>query len=99
MLKQLAGTDYPLAVRSLLPDSYVSDYAGKMRPGIVHVSELDDPAIQLFEEIYLAIEDELAKIAKSQNLPLDDFKIPDNPLFVMTALYQDDYGEVHVLGT
>lgn len=99
LLKQLAETDYPLAAKRLVPDRYVSEYAEKMLPGIAHISELDNPSTQLFEEVYQSIEDELAKIAEAQNLPPDDFKIPDSPLFVMTALYQDDYGEVHVLGT
>jgi len=98
LLKQLSGTDYPLAIRRLVPDRYVSDYAGKMRPGVAPVSELDNPATQLFEEVYQAIAEDLAKMAEAQNLPVDDFKIPDNPLFVMTALYQDDYGTIHALG-
>jgi len=98
LLKRLAGTDYPLAIRRLVPDRYISDYAGKILPGIAPVSELDDPATQLFEEVYQAIEEDLAKTAEAQNLPVDDFKISDNPLFVMTALYQDDYGAIHVLG-
>lgn len=99
LLKRLAQTDYPLAVQRLVPDRYVSDFAGKMRPGIAHVSELDNPATQLFEDVYQALEEKLAKMAETRNLPVDDFKIPDSPLFVMTALYQDDYGEIHVIGT
>lgn len=99
LLRQLSSTDYPLAIRRLVPERYVSDYAGKMRPGVAPVAELDNPATQLFEEVYQAIEEDLAKTAEVQNLPVDDFKIPDNPLFVMTALCQDDYGITHVLGT
>lgn len=99
LLKRLAQTDYPLAVQRLVPDRYVSDFAGKMRPGIAHVSELDNPATQLFEDVYQALEEKLAKMAETRNLPVDDFKIPDSPLFVMTALYQDDYGQIHVIGT
>ncbi len=98
LLQKLAVTDYPLAIRRLVPDRYVSDYAGKMRPGIAHISELDNPATQLFEEVYLAIEEDMAKMTDAHGLPPDDYKIPENPLFVMTALYQDDYGEIHVLG-
>lgn len=98
LLKQLAATDYPLAIRRQVPDRYVADYAGKMSLGVVPVSELDDPATQLFEEVYRDIDADLAKMAESQNQPVDDFMIPDNPLFVMTALYLDDYGTTHVLG-
>lgn len=99
MLKKLAETDYPLATRRLVPDNYSCEYAGKSCRGVVHISELDDPGTQLFEGVYQAIEEDLAKIAEAQNLPVEDFKIPDTPLFVMTALYQDGYGKVHVIGT
>ena len=98
LLKQLAATDYPLAFKLPTPDRYVTFYAGKMRPGIAHATELDDPATQLFEEVYQAIEADLAKMAEERNCPMEDYKIPDNPLFVMTALYQEDEGGVRVLG-
>lgn len=98
LLQQLAFTDYPLAIRRLVPDRYVADYAGKMRPG-VPIAELDNPATLLFKGVYKAINADLASMAEAHNQPADDFKIPANPLFVMTALYRDDHGETHVLGT
>jgi hypothetical protein len=98
LLKQLAATDYPLALKLPTPDRYVTFYADKMRPGITPASELDDPATQLFEEVYQAIEADLAKMAEERNCLVEDYKIPDNPLFVMTALYQEDEGGVRVLG-
>jgi PAS domain S-box-containing protein len=65
---------------------------------IAPVSGLDDPATQLFEEVYQAIEADLAKMAEERNCLVEDYKIPDNPLFVMTALYLEDEGGVRVLG-
>ncbi|ACH40242.1 MAG: hypothetical protein ACD_55C00169G0004 [uncultured bacterium] len=97
LLRHLAGTDYPLAVHRPVPDRYVTDFVDRARPGIAQFSELDNPATQLFEEVYQFIELELAQMAEKQNWPVD-FKIPENPLYVMTALYRDDFGEVHVLG-
>lgn len=38
------------------------------------------------------------RVDEDRDWPLDDYKIPDNPLFVMTALYQEDVGGVRVLG-
>jgi hypothetical protein len=99
LLKQLAETDYRLATRRLVPDNYLFEYAGKSHRGVTHISELDNPATQLFEGVYQALDEELAKIVEAQNLPVEDFKIPDNPLFVMTALYRDDYGAVYVTGS
>lgn len=98
MLKQLAASDYPLALHLPTPDRYATFFANKMRPGISPVSELDDPETQLFEEVYQAIDADLAKMAHEQNWPMDDYKIPDNPLFVMTALYREDSGNIRVLG-
>lgn len=97
LLKQLSVTDYPLALKLPTPDRYVTFFADKMRPGIAPVSELDNPATQLFEDLYQAIEADLVKMAEDRNWPLDDYKIPDNPLFVMTALYQEDEGVLRVL--
>jgi len=31
-------------------------------------------------------------------LPADTYKVPDNPLYVMTALYLEDEGGARVLG-
>ena len=98
LLKQLARTDYPMAVHLPVPDRYIAEYADKMRPGVASASELDDPATLLFEEVYRAIEADLAKMAKEQNWPEVDYKIHENPLFVMTALYREDDGSVRVLG-
>lgn len=99
LLKQLAETDHLLATRQPAPDNYICEYPGKSRQGVAHISELDNPGTQLFECVYQALEADLAKTAESRNLPVEDFKIPDNPLFVTTALYGDDYGEVHVMRT
>ena len=98
LLKQLAGTDFPLATRLPVPDRYQCDCFGNMLTGFAHVSELDNPATLLFEEIYQAIDNNLAEKALANGLPVEIFKIPDNPLFVMTALYEDDAGIIHVLG-
>jgi len=38
------------------------------------------------------------EVKQAENWSLDDYKIPDNPLFVMTALYQEDEGGGRVLG-
>lgn len=99
LLKQLAKTDYLLAIDLPVPEHYVADYAGKMRRGIAHVSELDNPETQLFEGIYRVIEADLSTMDHVQNRqPSEESKIPDNPLFVMTALYRDNFGEIRVLG-
>jgi hypothetical protein len=94
LLKKLSTTDYPNAICRFVPNRYKVHYAGKTQAGIAPVSELDNPSTQLFEEIYQGIEADMERLANLQHLPLDGLKIPENPLFVMTALYRDDYGEV-----
>lgn len=98
LLKQLAATDFPMALQLPVPDRYVTFYADKMRPGIVSVAELDNPATQLFEELYQAIDAELAERAEKMRQPADTYRVPDNPLYVMTALYLEDEGGARVLG-
>lgn len=98
LLKQLATTDFPMALRLPVPDHYETFYADRMRPGIVPVAELDNPATQLFEELYQAIDAELAEKAEKMRESADTYKIPDNPLYVMTALYLEDEGGARVLG-
>jgi len=98
LLKQLAATDFPMALQLPVPDCYETFYVDRMRPGIVPVAELDNPATQLFEELYQAIDAELAERAEKMRLPADTYKVPDNPLYVMTALYLEDEGGARVLG-
>jgi hypothetical protein len=98
MLPRVATKRKLLATRRFAPDNYICEYAGKSCRGVTLISELDNPATQLFECVFQALDEDLAKIAEAENLPVEDFKIPDNPPFIMTALYQDDYGEVHVVG-
>jgi hypothetical protein len=86
LLNQLAETDHLLAIRQPVPDNYICEYAGKSRRGVAHISELDNPGIQLVECIYQALEADLAKTAEAQNLPVEDFKIPKNSLFVRKAM-------------
>lgn len=92
LLKQLAKTDYLLATQFSVPARFnVDGIAGCCLP-----EELDDPATTLFEEVYQGLGNESGMritVAQFENL-----KIPDNPLFVMTALYQEDHSEVPVLG-
>ncbi|UPU37814.1 hypothetical protein M1B72_08935 [Geomonas paludis] len=97
-LKRLSTTDHLFGRYCHVPDRYVANYAGKDIPGVAHVTELDNPQTQLFEEVYQALDQELAAIAEAENNSFEDVKIPDTPLFVMTALYLDDHGQVHVLG-
>ena len=87
-----------MALRLPVPDRYETFYADRMRPGIAPIAELENPATQLFEELYQAIDAELAEKAVAMREPADTHKIPDNPLYVMTALYLEDEGGVRVLG-
>ena len=92
LLKQLASTDYLLATQFSVPDRFNVDGMN----GCCLPEELDDPDTTLFEEVYQGLENEAGlriTVAEFENL-----KIPDNPLFVITALYQEDHGGVPVFG-
>jgi|SRR6185369_12028361 len=86
LLKSLAVTDYPLATRLCVPETYNVDEIS----GCCPLSELDNPSTALFEEVYRELESELqCRVTVADEATL---KIPDNPLYVMTALVEDEKG-------
>lgn len=86
LLKSLAVMDYPLATRLRVPDTYVVDEISCCCP----LDELDNPATTLFEEVYRELESEMrCRITVADE---DALKIPDNPLYVMTSLVEDENG-------
>lgn len=82
LLKRLAVSDYLLATQYSVPDRFNVDGLD----GCTTPIELDDPETTLFEEVYAGLESELA--GTMTLAPIDSLKIPENPLYVMTALVE-----------
>ncbi|KZY60183.1 hypothetical protein A3742_09060 [Oleiphilus sp. HI0071] len=97
LLKTLSKTDYSTAERLAVNKRFVVNMPdGTTRQRVTLTSTLQDPAAQLFEEVFQYLERQLP--------PLPDFsgpevrflsqKIPDAPLCVTTLLYEDSSGNI-----
>lgn len=84
LLKRLAATDHHLATRSMVPERFVANEIA----GYCPVDELNNPETTLFEELYQELEHEL----NMRLTLLEPLKIPDNPLFVVTCLLENEDG-------
>lgn len=102
VLKYLSATDYVTAKRYKLPSRFrVSYTGGTFKTGVTFLNAVNDPNAQLFEEIFKNLETELP--------PLHDFseaeykgvkqKVPDDPLCVVTILYEDERGIIRPIIT
>ena len=86
LLKRLAVCDYPLATRCFVADRFkVDDFEG-----FTTLDELNNPETTLFEEVYTALEQDLAYITTIA--PSESLKIPEKPLYVMTSLVEEADG-------
>lgn len=94
-LKAAAGTDYVTAKRYKVPERFIISFTdGEVRRGVTFLNAMYDPNAQLFEGVFKNIEAELP--------PLPDFSggeamsikqlVPEDPLCVVTALYEDESG-------
>lgn len=86
LLKRLAATDYLLATRFPVPERFEVNNIS----GCCSVDEPNAPATTLFEEVYQELEGEIAmRLTMGERVAL---KIPDNPLFVVTCLLENEDG-------
>jgi len=102
LLKKLSATDFITAKRYKVPGRFQVSYLdGTEKHGITLLNTVHDPNAQLFEEMFRNLEAELP--------PLPDFsgsgykeikqKIPDDPLCVITVLYEAETGSVRPIIT
>ncbi|WP_075881854.1 hypothetical protein [Vreelandella massiliensis] len=101
-LKVASGTDYVTVNRYRVPERFsISFPDGEIRHEVTYLSTINDPNAQLFEEVFKNIEAELP--------PLPDFSgqdvtnvtqtVPEDPLCVVTILYEDDVGNIRPIIT
>lgn len=102
LLKQLAVSDFILATRMPVPERFSIESEGGVMTGFCMLNELHNPATTLFAEMFRELENEQVYRFKadSENADVPDaLKISANPLFVITALVEDDDGTIRaVLG-
>lgn len=102
LLRNLAATDHVMAKRYEVPSRFQVCYLnGTIKSKVATLNSIRDPSAQLFEELFDNLESELP--------PLLDFsgtetiatpqKIPNDPVCVVTILYEDEFGNIRPIIT
>lgn len=98
LLKQLSFTDYHIAQKGPVPENFrIILGNGEEVQGLSHVSVLNSTGFKLFEDIINAIEKDLPDniftgiAGKTFRYRLS---IPNDPLYVMTAILNDGNGRL-----
>lgn len=100
LLKSLALTDYVLAKRLPVPDRFSVELNGETMTGFCNLNELNNPSTTLFEEMYDELQQELDSRYNGNSIDDDPDKalvIPKNPLFLISALVEDDDGNIRAM--
>ena len=97
VLKSLARTDYVTAKRYQIPSRFeVIATDGSIKKNVTHLNAIGDPNAVIFEDMFLNIESELPPQLVMQGNELVEIKqfLSDDPLCVVTTLYEDEYGNI-----
>lgn len=96
-LKTASRTDYVTAKRYKVPERFSIMFPdGEVQKGVTYLNAIHDPNAQLFEDMFKNLEAELPPLPDFSGQDALDIKqtIPENPLCVVTALYEDDAGNI-----
>lgn len=102
LLRRLSATDYITAKRYEVPARFQVNYAdGTVQRKVTTLNAVSDPNAKLFEEMFRNIETELPPISDfsatdAQSTPQ---KLPNDPLCVVTVLYEDESGNIRPIIT
>lgn len=103
VLKSLSVSDYLCVKWQTVPASFHATLVNtdnedqETFSGVLHVADIDDLGFALFEDVLKSIES-----VQQDYIPIKQaasLKVPDSPLFVMTAIELDDNNKVRVMGT
>ena len=100
LLKQLAVNDFVLALRLPVPERFSIESEGETLSGYCNINELYNPSTTLFDEMFRELEDDCLYRYKTDSsgdtLPAA-LKISEKPLYVITALVEDEDGIVKAI--
>lgn len=100
LLKQLAVSDFMLATRMPVPERFSIESVEGAMTGFCPLNELYNPATTLFDEMLRELGCELAFRFKADSGDADipeALKISANPLFIITALVEDEEGSIRAV--
>jgi hypothetical protein len=100
LLKQLAVSDFVLAVRLPVPERFCIESVGATMHGVCRLNELYNPATTLFDDMFRELGHEIRNSNQADSegdvIP-DALKISENPLFVITALVEGEDGVIRAV--
>ena len=102
LLKNLSATDYVTAKRYNVPKRFkVVCPDGTEKTGVTFLNLVNNPNAQLFEDIFRNIESELPPIPDFSTSEFQHVKqkLPDDPLCIITVLYEDEVGGIRPIIT
>ena len=102
LLKKLSATDYITAKRYELSSRFEMTFQdGTVKKGVTTLSAVYDPDAQLFEEMFRNLDDELPVLVEftSHGCIEKKQKISDDPICVVTVLYESESGEIRPIVT
>lgn len=101
LLKRFAISDYVLATRMPVPERFSVESGGETLAGFCALTELYNPETTLFQEMLRQLENEMIYRYKAdtggEGETPEVFKLPDNPLFLITALVEDEKGFIRAV--
>lgn len=102
ILKALARTDHLTAKRYQVPSRFEVIYTdGTVKKNVTSLDAIADPNANLFEEMFENLEADLPPLIFFRNNDLVEVKqrLPEAPLCVVTALYEDEEGNLSPITT
>ncbi len=94
ILRQLAPTDLLTAKRQALPKHFKVTDGQETREGMTYPRTLHENVAGTFEGVYQSIESDLPPTPNFLTGKHTPQRIPQNPLFLLTFLVEDDQGNV-----
>lgn len=101
LLKKFAVSDFVLATRMPVPERFSMTSGGETLTGLCSMTELFNPETTLFQELLQELEREIAYRYRSdaggEGEPPDLLRVPATPLFLITALVEDENGFIRAV--
>ena len=98
----MARTDHLTVKRYQVPSRFKITYTdGTVKKNLTQLNAINDPNANLFEDMFANLETELPPGMRIQNGDFIDEpqKLPEDPLCVITMLYEDEQGNITPVAT